>query len=314
MPPRRSAEYTKNNPFKVFIGYDSHEEIVFEVCKYSMRKNSSIPLDITQLNQKTFRERGIYWRTKDPKQSTEFTYLRFFPPFLMNYTGWALFCDDDFLWTGDIAELVDQLDDSKAIMCVQHEINTTYDIKLAGVVQEPYPRKNWSSCMLFNCGHPANRGLDLETINREGGQFLHRFQWIKDDNLIGSFDKTWNFLVGWYPKMENGIPKVIHYTEGGAHFPDYRNLPKSDPLTDYHDLWLEYLKEYEEQLPEKRLLCPYERLTFKGNQPLPGYPNSDQLWTWEDDVPMKVMPFPPKKVPGSFENPSAGIKAPQAAA
>ena len=33
-----------------------------------------------------------------------------------------MFVDDDFLWLGDIKELIDQIDDKYAIMCVQHEI------------------------------------------------------------------------------------------------------------------------------------------------------------------------------------------------
>eukprot|EP00899_Mesostigma_viride_P012943 jgi/Mesvir1/2164/Mv16676-RA.1 len=296
---RKSAQYNINNPFKVFIGYDHHEDIEHEICKYSMRKHSSIALDIVPLNQKHMRDRGIYWRKKDPKQSTEFTYLRFFVPYLANYKGWAMFCDDDFIWNGDIAELVDLLDDSKALVCVNHEINTHYTEKLAGCVQEPYPRKNWSSMMLFNCEHPSNKALDLELINREGGQYLHRFMWLKDEE-IGAVPYTWNFLVGWYEKFPEGqLPKVVHYTEGGPHFPDYRCLPKTDPLTHYHDEWLEYMKEYEALLPEKRLLGPYERLTFHGNKPLEGYPNSDDLWTWEKDKPFQPCPFPPGKEAGT---------------
>mmetsp|Transcript_17341 Transcript_17341/g.55664 ORF Transcript_17341/g.55664 Transcript_17341/m.55664 type:complete len:302 (+) Transcript_17341:211-1116(+) len=250
-------------------------------------------------------DRGIYWRIPDPKQSTEFTYQRFFVPYLANFQGWAMFCDDDFLWTGDIAELIDQLDDSKAIYCVKHDYKPTETKKLCGVSQDAYPRKNWSSMVLYNCGHPANKALDLETVNREGGPFLHRFSWIEDDNLIGEVDYTWNFLTAWYKKYEDGsLPKVIHYTEGGAHFPDYRE--GEAPYTDYHDTWLGYLREYEAKLGAPRMLGPYERLSSKGNKPLPGYPNSDVPWSFDDNVPLCIVPFPDGKGEG-WEPTPAGV-------
>lgn len=40
----------------------------------------------------------------------------------MNYSGWALFTDDDFLWLSDIAELLQYMDDSKAVLCVHHQL------------------------------------------------------------------------------------------------------------------------------------------------------------------------------------------------
>ena len=43
-----------------------------------------------------------------------------------------MFVDDDFLWTRDIAELLDMIDDSKALMCVQHDYKPTVSVKLAG--------------------------------------------------------------------------------------------------------------------------------------------------------------------------------------
>jgi hypothetical protein len=43
-----------------------------------------------------------------------------------------MFVDDDFLWTKDIAELLNMVDDTKAIMCVQHDYKPTVTEKLAG--------------------------------------------------------------------------------------------------------------------------------------------------------------------------------------
>jgi hypothetical protein len=223
------------------------------------------------------RAQGVYRREQDPKQSTEFTYCRFFVPYLNNYKGWALFTDDDFLFLGDLKDLIDQCDDRYAVMCVQHDYTPTAHVKLAGVTQESYPRKNWSSMVLYNCGHPANVGLTLDVVNEKPGSFLHRFSWIDDDSLIGAIDYEWNFLSEWYkPYAGDRLPKAVHYTEGGPWFPDYRN-------TDYAEQWMGYLREYEATLAAKRKLCPYERFSKKGNAPLPGYANSDTKWTWEDE-------------------------------
>ena len=263
-------------PLRCYVGYDSHEDIAFQVAKFSLEANASAHVHVIPLKRDELRSQGVYTRPPDPKQSTEFTYCRFFVPYLNNYKGWALFADDDFLWLGDVAELFEKADDRYAVMCVKHDYVPQVNQKLAGRKQEAYPRKNWSSMVLFNCGHKANSKLDLTVINSKPGSFLHRFSWIEDDNLIGEIDFEWNFLVEWHTPSTTGHPKAIHYTEGGPWFPDYRD-------TDYATEWSEYLKRYEATLKVPRLLCPYERFSQKGNQILRGYENSDSPWTWEEE-------------------------------
>ena len=165
---------TRNHPFRVYFGHDSHEDIAYEVAKYSIEKHASVPVHVQPLKREELREQGLYRREQDPKQSTEFTYCRFFVPYLNNYKGWALFADDDFVWLEDVAELLDQVDDRYAVMCVQHDYSPSVKVKLAGVKQEAYPRKNWSSMVLYNCGHPANANLTLDVANQKPGSFLHR--------------------------------------------------------------------------------------------------------------------------------------------
>ena len=96
---------SRNHPFRVYLGYDSHEDITYEVAKFSLEKNSSVPVHVTPLKRADLRAQGVYRREQDPKQSTEFTYCRFFVPYLNNYKGWALFTDDDFLFLGDLKDL-----------------------------------------------------------------------------------------------------------------------------------------------------------------------------------------------------------------
>ena len=86
-----------------------------------------------------------------------------------------------------------------------------------GAVQTVYPRKNWSSLMLFNCDHPAVRSLTPDVVNRESGAYLHRMQWVADED-IGALPVEWNWLEGWNEKPAQGTPKVVHFTRGGPWF------------------------------------------------------------------------------------------------
>lgn len=167
------------------------------------------------------KHRGLYIRNNDNLSSTEFTFTRFLIPELMNYEGWALFIDCDTILTTDIKELFDQTNDEYAIMCVKHDYTPELKMKMDGMMQTSYPRKNWSSVMLINCSHPSNKKLTSKLVNdqKTSGKYLHRFGWL-DDNEIGSLDHTWNYLVEVYDDIE--IPKLVHYTNGGPWFEKYR--------------------------------------------------------------------------------------------
>ncbi|MFN4283648.1 MAG: glycosyltransferase [Alphaproteobacteria bacterium] len=217
-------------PFRIYIGWDSREQIAYEVCRSSLLRHASIPLEILPLKQQDMRARGLYARPPDPLASTEFTYTRFFVPHLAGYEGWALFCDCDFLWTADVAALVRLADPRYGALCVQHDYRPPETVKMDGAVQTVYPRKNWSSLILFNCAHPQTRRLSPDVANRESGAFLHRFQWL-DDAAIGALPETWNWLEGWCAKPAAGLPSAIHYTRGGPWFDNWRHV-------DYAAEWL----------------------------------------------------------------------------
>jgi lipopolysaccharide biosynthesis glycosyltransferase len=218
------------SPFRVFVGYDSREDVAFRVCESSLRHRSSIALDVRPIMQSKLRTQGLYWRSKDPLASTEFTYTRFLTPYLAGYQGWALFCDCDFLWLADVAELLALADPAKAVMCVHHDHRPTETTKMDGAVQTTYPRKNWSSLMLFNCGHPMTRSLTPEVVNTASGAYLHRMQWAADE-AVGELPATWNWLEGSMPKPDGGTPAVVHFTRGGPWFENWQHV-------DYADLWL----------------------------------------------------------------------------
>lgn len=231
----------KSFKLKIFVGYDPREDLAYEVCCYSILKRSSIPVEVHPIKQSDLRSKGLYWRERGPTESTEFSFSRFLTPFLANFEGWAMFVDCDFLYTADIKELTELIDESYAVMCVHHDYTPKDSTKMDGVVQTVYPRKNWSSMVLYNCGHPKNRILTPELVNSQTGAFLHRFMWL-DDNEIGSIPFVWNFLVGHNQVDENDpstAPKAIHYTTGGPWFEAWKNC-------DFADLWVKEMEEYKQ--------------------------------------------------------------------
>ena len=215
---------------KVFVGYDPREDIAYQVCKHSIARRNKEVL-VRPLVQKELREAGWYTRPVDPLSSTEFTFTRFLIPELCDYKGWALFMDCDMILLTDIQELFDQADEKYAVMCVHHDYTPREGLKMDGQKQSIYPRKNWSSVMLFNCGHPRNKQINSSVVNDTNitGKYLHRFSWLKDSE-IGELSHEWNWLTDWYKEPEDGKPKLLHYTEGGPWFENYRDC-------DYHKEW-----------------------------------------------------------------------------
>lgn len=198
---------------RVFIGWDSREALAYDVCRHSIEAHASDGVMIRPLKERALRAMGVYWRPADPLASTEFTYTRFLVPALANYEGWALFADCDILFRADVGELFDLADDRFAAMVVKHDHRPAATRKMAGQAQTSYPRKNWSSVILWNCRHPANRILSPEIVNHQTGAFLHRFQWLEDAQ-IGALPLGWNYLIGWNTREQCPEPKAAHFTEG----------------------------------------------------------------------------------------------------
>ena len=215
---------------KVFVGYDSREDIAWQVCRHSLLRHSGDAVEAIPLRQSTLRELGLYTRPRDLGASTEFSLTRFLTPYLAAGSQWVAFCDCDFLFTTDIRHAFENLDPAKALYCVQHDYTPAYRIKMDGKPQALYPRKNWSSFMIFNCEHPDVKALTPQVVNSAPPAYLHRFEWIKDDSAIGALDLDWNFLEGEYPKPDY-TPRVIHYTNGGPWFEQWQNC-------DFADLWI----------------------------------------------------------------------------
>jgi lipopolysaccharide biosynthesis glycosyltransferase len=164
------------------------------------------------------------YQEKHTDGSNQFIYSRFLVPHLMEYKGWAIFMDGDMLLRDDIEKLWALRDESKAVMVVKHNYQTKMTEKYLGAKNENYPRKNWSSLILWNCGHEKNKVLTPEFINSQPGSYLHRFSWLAEEE-IGSLPPEWNWLAIEYP--ENINAKIIHYTLGTPCFKDYSSTSMS---------------------------------------------------------------------------------------
>ena len=215
---------------KVYIGYDTREDLAYQVSKFSIL-NQSENITINPLKLNELKDKKLYWRDEDKLGSTEFTFSRFLVPELNEFNGWALFCDCDILFLEDANNLFELAEEKYAVMCVQHDYKPKEGVKMDGKAQTLYPRKNWSSLVLWNCSHPSNKVITKELVNQPDttGKYLHRFSWLKDEE-IGSLPCQWNWLVGWYKEPQDGSPKAIHYTEGGPWFENYRHC-------EYHQHW-----------------------------------------------------------------------------
>lgn len=230
---------------KIFVGYDSREDIAWQICRHSLERHATGPVAIHPLRQTALRELGLYTRPYDATSSTEFSLTRFLTPHIAATEGWTMFVDCDFLFTRDVEELFASLDKDKALYVVQHDYVPANSVKMDGKAQTVYPRKNWSSMMLFNGASPYVRALTPELVNTASPSYLHRFEWVPDD-AIGAVDLEWNFLEGEYP-LPDTPPAAIHYTNGGPWFENWQAV-------DYADLWRSEEALYRESLIGERPL------------------------------------------------------------
>jgi hypothetical protein len=201
---------------RVFAGHDPREAIGFHVFLSSLMRKTATPFALAPVTGA--RRDG----------TNDFAYARFCVPSLCGFEGWAIFVDgSDMLMRADIAELWALRDESKAVQVVQHSYKTRHLRKYVGTAldawNEDYPRKNWSSVVLWNCGHHKNRILTPDTVEKAPGSYLHRFEWL-DSEDIGSLPPEWNLLVG----EQEGEAKIAHFTVGIPAFPQYADCAYAD--------------------------------------------------------------------------------------
>lgn len=212
---------------KIYIGHDTSQAQNTEVCIKSIRKYNPTVEIIPIVKSDMQRDYGF---NRNTDGSTEFTYTRFLVPYIQRYEGVALFCDSDFVWLCDPEELMGYFDPKQAVHCVYHEkMPVRSKEKMENKVNEWYPRKWWSSLMLFNCEHQFCRRLNPDSVNALPASSLHRMIWAT--NCIGELPVEYNYLVGYY---DNDIhPKALHFTDGTPMYESYRNEPFAEKYLEF---------------------------------------------------------------------------------
>ena len=208
---------------RLFCGYDPREALGFSAFVHSVILNS--PKNIAVV--------PIHGSRRDG--TTDFTYSRFMVPYLCGYKGWAVFADgSDMMLRTDLNSILAHCDESKAVYVVKHDYQTTNNRKYLGTemeaANEDYPRKNWSSLIVWNCSHQNHKYLTPNMISATRGRWLHNFSWLTDE-LVGSLPLEWNHLVREYEP--NPDAKLVHFTLGIPGFAEYSKDEFSDEWRSY---------------------------------------------------------------------------------
>ena len=205
----------------IFVGYDPKEAIAFHTCVNSIIRLSSEPVQIIPLALNLLKD----YTELHTDGSNSFVYSRFLVPYLQSFTGWAIYIDGDMILRTDIAELWNLQQPDKDVMVVQHDYKTKMPVKYLGAKNEDYPRKNWSSVILWNCNSFPNRKLTPSFVQQQTGSFLHRFNWLQDER-IGILPIEWNWLPDEFGPNANA--KLLHWTLGTPCFKDFSSATQSE--------------------------------------------------------------------------------------
>lgn len=209
----------------LFVGSDDREAIGLAAFSKSVWDRASQPVGIYSLGSPL---KGLWGGQRDG--SNGFIYSRFLIPFLCDYSGFAIFADgSDMLCRADIAELWAMRDPLKAVQVVQHDYKTSHPTKYFDQPNPDYPRKNWSSLILWNCAHLRNRKLTPESVKEMSGEYLHRFGWL-DDRFVGELPKEWNYLIG--ERNQALTAKIAHFSIGLPCWDRYKDCEHADEWRD----------------------------------------------------------------------------------
>jgi lipopolysaccharide biosynthesis glycosyltransferase len=211
----------KFNKLTMVVGFDQREAIAYHTFCQSIIEKTSIPIQFIPLANNSLN----FYKESHLDGSNNFIYSRFLTPYLCNFEGFAVYADGDMVCNADIAELFDLFDMSKAVQLVKHNYVTKRNVKYLDNKNINYPRKNWSSFVIFNCQHPKNKILTPDFIENKDGEYLHRFSWLSDED-IGELEITWNYLAIEYDPLPNA--NLIHYTLGTPCFNEFKSTEMSD--------------------------------------------------------------------------------------
>ena len=210
-------------PIPIFIGYDPREAVAYHTCANSIIRHASKPVALIPLALNLFED----YTEKHTDGSNQFIYSRFLVPYLMGFSGKAIFIDGDMILRDDIIKLWNYVDTFIAwdVAVVKHDYQTKMTEKYLGSKNENYPRKNWSSVIVWQCDSFPNRQLTPQFIENATGAELHSFTWLEDKRIL-ELPKEWNWLPDEYGP--NTDAKLLHYTLGTPCFHEFALTPQGE--------------------------------------------------------------------------------------
>lgn len=183
----------------VFIGHDHRQPLAYNVMRYSIESRASKPIQVSGLflNQMPISRVG----------ATEFTYTRFLVPWLMEYQGIGLFCDEDMVVNGDVWELFSHC---------SKRLPEDWDV----AVMQDQPRYEWTSVMAFNCARLKHLTPDFIEDNQNR---MFDLAWAKN---VAELPAEWNHFCG---EAKGKAAKLYHFSQGIPYWRETRGL-EEDPV------------------------------------------------------------------------------------
>jgi hypothetical protein len=100
-----------------------------------------------------------------------------------------------------------------AVACCKYDYDNfhTPETKFVGEKNVSYPKKLWSSFMVFNNSHEDCKKLTPEVVNTGTGKYLHQFEWT---NKVSSIPTKYIHNEG-YDEEKDKASFGYHFTRGG---------------------------------------------------------------------------------------------------
>lgn len=189
---------------RVYIARDERQTVAFHVAVESAMSHLCAPLSFIPLES-----RFLPLERDEPSPAY---FARMLVPWLCNFEGWALFMEPDMLVRADLNEVFDAADPRYAIM---------------------HPRSSepaeWTSLMLFNCGHEALRSLTPEFVGDADALKSTELLFWLDSSVLGELPPEWNHTVAY--DVPNARARIAHFPLGVPEHVETQGCEFSDEWT-----------------------------------------------------------------------------------
>jgi hypothetical protein len=167
---------------KLFVGCSANGEDAESqaVLEYTVRKNSSLPVDIVWMKQTHDETSPLYgWSTYT--WATPFSGFRWAVPELCNFEGKAIYCDSDFIWLSDMLNFGLNDFNQVKLLWLKVVIILGAIVHVYGIVQQ----------------HKILSVLPISRMKalKESHQRMMSF-FSQNTNIVQSFEGTWNCVDG----------------------------------------------------------------------------------------------------------------------